>query len=255
MTEELYKNNINKLDKDFKINNYLLILKKVDELLDKLENSGFISNLNLLNESVVYKEYVDLSCIGVISISLIISAEDKSTLILTHGNFFKRFSLLYGHNIYYCIYKLEVNNLFLSSLNLSERDCSFFIEYTDLKVYSDELNLTDVNLTVYSDLNSLNLNPFIDTLYCHFGQLKLLNNIRCNYLSIEHRSANGRDMSGYKQIILDRITNVNEYMMINLSSEDVHLSLCNSLDESNIVYDKYYCTDGKYIFFINCKKE
>lgn len=253
MIKELYKNNIKKLDIDLNLNDYLLILDKVDELLDELESSGFIGNLNLLNESVVYKECVDLSSIGVTSISLIISAEDKPKLILTHGGMFKKFSLLYGHNIYYCIYKIEVNSLFLSSLNLSEKDCGFFIEYTDLTVCSNELNLINVNLTMYSDLNNLNLDTFIDSIYCHFGQLELLNNLRCNYLFIEYKSTNGRNMSRYKQIIVDIIKNVNDYMIINLPLEEVYSSLCNSLSESHILFERYY-TNEKYILFINCKR-
>lgn len=250
MLEKLYENNIKKLD-NVSLTSYMMILNKADELLDELINNGFVRNLILLNESVVYKKSVSLNSIGVTSISLVISTEKQPRLLLTHGNVFKKINLLYANNIYYCIHTIEVDSSFC---NISENDSGFFIDYINLKTSSNELNLTNLNLTNYSESNPLNIDSFIDSIYCHFGQLKLLKNVKCNYLSIENRSTNGRDMSKYKQIILDMTKNVNEYMIINLSSDEVHSSLCNSLDESSILFERYY-TDDKYVLFINCKKD
>lgn len=256
MTEKLYKNNIEELNKD-SLKNYLLILNKVDELMDKLEESGLLNRLMLLNEAVVYKENVDLSSIGVTSIYLMLSEEENIKSMFRHGSSFKKFKLLYGHHIYYCIYKIEVNGSFLSSLNLSEKDCGFFIEYRDLKVCSNELNLVNANLTGYSELNSLNINPFIDSLYCHFGQLKLLNHVKCNYLSIECKGSSSINMNIYKQIILNMMKNVNEYIIIKLTLDEDYLNVCKSLDNSLIIYEKYYFNDeyDGYLLFINCKEE
>lgn len=252
MLEKLYENKIEELDRD-SLKKYLLILNKADELLDELETSDFISNLLLLNESVVYKKCVNLSSIGVTSISLIISAEEKPKLTLRHGSVFKKFNLLYNYNIYYCIYKIEVNSLFSYKMNLSENDCGFFIEYTDFKVGSSELYLTNTNLTIYSESNPLNIDSFIDSVYCHFGQLKLLKDVKCNYLSIEQVGSNYRDMSKYKQILLNIIKNVHEYMIIRLLLDESFSSLCNSLDDSSIFYEKY-CTNEEYIIFINVRR-